>query len=53
MKYSPDELKDMALTVLDDEVSGGGRSLVLYMSLSTITGLSPAAVREQILGLAR
>ncbi len=47
--YTDTELKDMALTVLDDEVSGGGRAIVLYMTMGLLTGLDPADVRARII----
>ena len=51
-KYTPEELKTMARTVVHAEDKGDYRSIELIMKLSFKTGLNPSTVRQRIKALA-
>ena len=52
-KYTDEELKEMALTVVVDRNDGGMQSFVLISTLATVTGLDPNVVMDCIMELAR
>ena len=46
-KYSPAQLKQMALVVIDDEVAGGFTALKFYIQMAMVTGLEPMEIRRR------
>jgi hypothetical protein len=52
-KYTPEELRNMAQSVLNAERAGDGRVGFLLLALSAVTGLSPLACAREIQQLAQ
>lgn len=47
-RYSPEALSEMADTVIKADERQDPRALLLYMTISGITGLDPMIIKERI-----
>lgn len=47
-KYSPEQLKLMAEIVMADHAADGRKALILFIRISSLTGLNANIVRDRI-----